>query len=198
VVRWYLRTAGTAAHAAYPSRGENAIYRMGHVLTRLEAYARGLASGPAHPILGTPSLSVGVIAGGQAVNIVPAACRIEIDRRTLPHEDAAAVIAGAGACLQGIEGWEADPPHLVASGMDVPEDAAVVQHLADAIRGVTGSVAVEGAYYATDAGTFNAGGIPTVVFGPGDIALAHTAAEHIALAELRQATDIIRSLLIGQ
>ena len=197
VVRWYLRTRGTAAHAAYPARGENAIYRMGHVLTRLESYARDLAAVTPHPLLGTPSLSVGVIEGGQAVNIVPDACRIEIDRRTLPHEDAAAVIEAAGSCLHGIDGWEMAPPHLVAGGMDIAEGATVVRELSQAIRGVTGGAAVEGAYYATDAGAFNAGGIPTVVFGPGDIALAHTAAEHIPLAELRQATAIIRSLLVG-
>jgi succinyl-diaminopimelate desuccinylase len=196
VVRWKLCTTGTAAHAAYPSRGENAIYRMGHVLTRLEAYARGLSAGPAHPLLGTPSLSVGVIEGGQAVNIVPDRCRIEIDRRTLPHEDPEAVVAGAAACLQGIEGWELLPPHLVAGGMEVPENAPVVRELSGAIRAAVGPVIVEGAYYATDAGTFNAGGIPTVVFGPGDIALAHTATEHIPLAEVRQATDIIRTLLV--
>lgn len=197
VVRWYLRTIGKAAHAAYPARGENAIYRMGHVLTRLESYARSLAAETPHPLLGTPSLSVGVITGGQAVNIVPDTCRIEIDRRTLPHEDAAAVIEAAGACLQGIEGWEMVPPHLVARGMDIAEGAVVVQELSKAITGVTGTAAVEGAHYATDAGAFNAGGIPTVVFGPGDIALAHTAAEHIPLAELRQATNIIRSLLVA-
>jgi acetylornithine deacetylase/succinyl-diaminopimelate desuccinylase family protein len=196
VVRWKLSTAGTAAHAAYPSRGENAIYRMGHVLTQLEAYARELASGAAHPILGTPSLSVGVIEGGQAVNIVPDRCVIEIDRRTLPHEEPEAVVAGAVACVQGIEGVETLPPHLVADGMEVPEDAPVVRELSSAIRSITGTATVEGAYYATDAGAFNAGGIPTVVFGPGDIALAHTAAEHVPLAEVRQATDIIRSLLV--
>ncbi len=197
VVRWHLHTRGTAAHAAYPARGDNAIYRMGHILTRLESYARGLTAGVAHPLLGTPSLSVGVIAGGEAVNIVPDACSIEIDRRTMPHEDADGVMADVQECLAGIEGWELAPPHLVASGMDIPADAPVVRELSQAISGVTGTVAIEGAYYATDAGTFNAGGIPTVVFGPGDIALAHTVAEHIPLAELRQATDIIRSLLVA-
>ena len=197
VVRWYLRTRGTAAHAAYPARGDNAIYRMGHVLTRLESYARGLAAGGAHPLLGTPSLSVGVISGGQAVNIVPDACSIEIDRRTMPHEDAGGVVTAVQEYLAGIDGWEMAPPHLVASGMDIPASAPVVQELSRAIAGVTGGVSVDGAYYATDAGTFNAGGIPTVVFGPGDIALAHTVAEHIPLGELRQATDIIRSLLLA-
>jgi acetylornithine deacetylase len=197
VVRWYLRTTGTAAHAAYPARGENAIYRMGHVLTQLEAYARGLAVGPSHPLLGTPSLSVGVIEGGQAVNIVPDRCRIEIERRTLPHETPDAVLVAAAASLQGLEGWEMMAPHLVADGMEIMEGAPVVKELADGIRKVAGPATVEGAYYATDAGTFNAGGIPTVVFGPGDIALAHTVAEHIPLAEVRQAADIIRSLLVA-
>lgn len=197
VVRWRVRTSGVAAHAALPARGENAIYRMGHVITRLEAYARGLASGPSHPHLGNASLNVGVIEGGQAVNMVPDRCTIEIDRRTLPQEEPDGVIAAVAACLQGLDGWTMDPPHLVAEGMDVPEDAGVVRDLADAVTATTGSVTVEGAYYATDAGAFNAAGIPTVVFGPGDIALAHTAAEHIPLAELRQATDIIRSLIGG-
>jgi acetylornithine deacetylase/succinyl-diaminopimelate desuccinylase-like protein len=197
VIRWQLSTTGTAAHAAYPSRGDNAIYRMGHVLTRLESYARGLLALPAHPLLGTPSLSVGIIEGGQAVNIVPDLCRIEIDRRTLPHEDADAVVAGVASCLTGIDGWTMAPPHLVADGMEVDAGARVVTELASAIAQVTGRSIVEGAYYATDAGTFTAGGIPTVVFGPGDIAMAHTVAEHIPLAEVRQAVDIIRSLLVA-
>ena len=196
VVRWHLRTTGTAAHAAYPSRGENAIYRMGHVLVRLETYARDLLGRAPHPLLGTPSLSVGLISGGQAVNIVPDRCEIEVDRRTLPGEDTEDVLAGVVASLEGIQGWEMTPPHLAAGGIDVPADAPVVSKLSAAIRSVTGIAHVEGAFYATDAGMFNAGGIPTVVFGPGDIALAHTATEHVPLAELRQATDIVRSLLV--
>jgi acetylornithine deacetylase/succinyl-diaminopimelate desuccinylase family protein len=196
VVRWYLRTAGTAAHAAYPTRGENAIYRMGHVLVRLETYARDLLGRSPHPLLGTPSLSVGLINGGQAVNIVPDRCQIEVDRRTVPGEDTETVLAGVAACLESLSGWEMSTPHLAVGGMDVPANAPVVNKLSDAIRSVIGLATVEGAFYATDAGIFNGGGIPTVVFGPGDIALAHTATEHIPLAELRQATDIVRTLLV--
>jgi acetylornithine deacetylase/succinyl-diaminopimelate desuccinylase family protein len=196
VVRWHLRTTGTAAHAAYPARGENAIYRMGHVVVRLETYARDLLGRTPHPLLGTPSLSVGLINGGQAVNIVPDRCQIEVDRRTLPGEDTETVLAGVAACLQGLGGWEISAPYLAVGGMDVATNEPVVRKLSDAIRSVTGQAIVEGAFYATDAGIFNGGGIPTVVFGPGDIAMAHTAAEHIPLAELRQATDIVRTLLI--
>jgi acetylornithine deacetylase len=169
---------------------------MGHVVVRLETYARDLLGRAPHPLLGTPSLSVGLINGGQAVNIVPDRCQIEVDRRTLPGEDTETVLAGVAACLQGLSGWEIPAPYLAVGGMDVEVNEPVVRKLSDAIRSVTGQAIVEGAFYATDAGIFNGGGIPTVVFGPGDIALAHTAAEHIPLGELRQATDIVRSLLI--
>lgn len=195
VVRWHLRTRGKAAHAAYPERGENAIYRMGAVLTRLEQYARSLMGRPPHALLGTPTLSVGVIEGGQAVNIVPDECRIEIDRRMLPGEEPESAVADVAVALQDLPGWEMAPPHLAAGGMDVSPDAPVVRTLAGAIQDITGGAVVEGAHYATDAGVFNAGGIPTVVFGPGDIALAHTAEEHIPLEDVFHACAIIERLL---
>ena len=97
VTRWRLRTKGLAAHSAYPERGENAIYAMGHVLVALEEYALALRGTTPHPILGVPSLSAGVIEGGEAVNIVPESCTVEIDRRTLPGESTEQVLGGAAA-----------------------------------------------------------------------------------------------------
>ena len=46
VTRWRIRTSGRAAHSAYPERGKNAIYAMGHVLTVLEQHARALTLRP--------------------------------------------------------------------------------------------------------------------------------------------------------
>ncbi len=195
VVRWHLRTTGRAAHSAYPDRGENAIYRMGRVLVRLEEYARELQARTPHPLLGTPTLSVGMIEGGQAVNIVPDHCRIEIDRRTLPGERADDAIRAVRDLLAEYEGCEIEDPYLAASGMDVPADAPIVQTLARAIRPVAGEPVVEGAQYATDAGIYTGAGIPTVVFGPGSIADAHTAGEHVALQELHDAVTIIQNVL---
>jgi acetylornithine deacetylase len=195
VVRWHVRTTGRAAHAAYPDRGENAIYRMGRVLERLEHHARELQARTPHPSLGTPTLSVGMIEGGQAVNIVPDHCRIEIDRRTLPGERADDAIRAVSDLLGECEGCEIEDPYLAVSGMDVPGDALIVQSLARAIRPVAGEPVIEGAHYATDAGLYTSAGIPTVVFGPGNIADAHTAAEHVALQELHAAVTIIQNLL---
>jgi acetylornithine deacetylase len=97
--------------------------------------------------------------------------------------------------LGDLDGWEMTEPHVAVAGMDVPADAPIVQRLSRAIRPVAGEPVVEGAYYATDAGIYSGGGIPTVVFGPGDIADAHTAREHISIDQLQKAVLIIQNLL---
>jgi len=195
VTRWKIVTHGIAAHSAYPERGRNAIYAMSKVNHRLEEYAGKLYTSSPHPVLGSPSLSVGVIEGGQAVNVVPDRCWIEIDRRTLPHETTESVLIPVRSLLEGLPDWEMKEPHLSVAGMEVAENSPIVQSLAASIRDVCGHVTIEGAQYATDAGIYNAIGVPTVVFGPGDIAQAHTESEHIELEQVHQAVDIIRRFL---
>lgn len=195
VTRWKIATHGVAAHSAYPDRGKNAIYSMSKVIGRLEEYATKLYAGQPHPVLGSPSLSVGVIEGGQAVNVVPDRCWIEIDRRTLPNETTESVLTPVKSLLDGLTDWEMKEPHLSVAGMEVAANAPIVQSLARSIKDVCGDVVIEGAQYATDAGIYNTVGIPTVVFGPGDIAQAHTESEYIELRQLHQAVDIIRRFL---
>ncbi|HMK38264.1 MAG TPA: M20/M25/M40 family metallo-hydrolase, partial [Bacteroidota bacterium] len=100
VTRWRIVTRGLAAHSAYPERGKNAIYAMARVLQRMEAHGDALRAASPHPLLGSPSLSVGVIEGGEAVNVVPDRCVAEVDRRTLPGESAGEVLGAASASLE--------------------------------------------------------------------------------------------------
>ncbi len=195
VTRWRIVTRGVSAHSAYPERGLSAIYAMGHLLVRLESYASSLRNAPPHPLLGSPSLSAGVIEGGEAVNVVPEKCVVEVDRRTLPGELAEDVLAAARKALEGIPAWEFEPPHLSVGAMEVAAESPVVRALSRAVVSVCGAVRVESAQYATDAGIFTAGGIPSVVFGPGDIAQAHTAGEWIDIGSLHAAENVIRTLI---
>jgi acetylornithine deacetylase/succinyl-diaminopimelate desuccinylase family protein len=195
VTRWTMVTKGVAAHSAYPELGRNAIYAMSNIVNRLDEYAAELYSDSRHPLLGAPSLSVGVIEGGQAVNVVPDRCSIEVDRRTLPDETMHSVIAPIRTLLQDLPDWEMKEPYLSVAGMEVSEHAAGLEALAGSIKAVKGDVTVEGAQYATDAGIYNVAGIPTVVFGPGDITQAHTESEFIDLSQLHQAAAIIERLL---
>jgi acetylornithine deacetylase len=195
VTRWRIVTKGLAAHSAYPDRGKNAIYAMSKVIKKLEEYAAELPRKKGHPVLGRPTLSVGVIEGGQAVNIVPDRCWIEVDRRTLPGENIEVILDPVRDFLRNLPDWEFESPYLSVAGMEVAEDSHIVQILARSINDVLGSVRIEAAQYATDAGIYNGVGIPTVVFGPGDIAQAHTDAEFVELQQVRQAVNIIQRLL---
>ena len=195
VIRWRVITHGVAAHSAYPDRGKNAIYSMAHIVTRLQKHAGTLLEGRPHPLLGTPTLSVGVIEGGQTVNIVPDHCVIEVDRRTLPGETERSVLDAASNALDGLSGWEFSGPHLSIPGMEVDADHPVVQVLGRSIKEVRGGVVIESAQYATDAGVYNGSGIPSVVFGPGNIARAHTEEEYIELDQLQDAVRIIQRVL---
>jgi acetylornithine deacetylase len=195
VTRWKVVTKGQAAHSAYPEQGRNAIYGMSKVVVRLEEYAAQLALGKRHPLLGSATLSIGVIEGGQAVNVVPDRCWIEIDRRTLPGETVESVVEDVSSSLHGLPDWEFVPTHLSVSGMEVAESQTVVRMLLEAGRGVPGACAIESAHYATDAGIYNSFGIPTVVFGPGDIAQAHTGTEFIELQQVHDGVRIIEKLV---
>ncbi len=87
VLRWKVRTEGVACHSSTPELGQNAIYRMAKVVDGLEKYAAILRHKSPHEILGTPTLSVGRIEGGESVNVVPDWCEVEVDRRLIPGED---------------------------------------------------------------------------------------------------------------
>jgi acetylornithine deacetylase len=66
-----------------------------------------------------------------------------------------------------------------------------VRRLGESINSVTGSHRVMGVPYGTDASTIAGAGIPSVVFGPGDIARAHTCDEWVPLDEVEQASEIL-------
>jgi acetylornithine deacetylase len=192
-LRWKVRTVGVACHSSTPERGVNAIYRMGRVLEALEAYAERLALSAPDPILGPPSLSVGRIEGGQSVNIVPDWCEIEIDRRLIPGEDPGAALAVARGFLAerlgGLEGIEFSDPWVNMPPL-VPRSGDWEEALKEAVTRGTGRVPqVLGVPYGTDAGPLGAQGLPCVVFGPGDIAQAHTKDEWIELDQVRRAAE---------
>jgi acetylornithine deacetylase len=195
VVRWAITTHGKSAHSAHPDQGINAIYQMTQILSDLEALAGEIASRPAHPLVGPPTLSVGTIHGGHSVNTVPDQCTIEVDRRLVPGEspdDAEAevrqLVERRGAAMQRF---------FHAGAFEVPQDAEVVAMATEAVGAVLGEAKTIGVAYATEAPETMAAGIPTVVLGPGDGSKAHSADEYIDLDQLAAAARIYERLMTG-
>lgn len=196
VVRWRLRTAGRACHSSDPSKGDSAIYRMARVLSVLEDYAKNTVPNLAqHARVGRPTLSVGTITGGLSVNTVPAECSIEVDRRLIPGENPQAAFQHVqdhlAAKLPGdVPHLSHDKPMIISAGLNDTANgslaAAVLASLAR--RGRTGEL--QGVPFGTDATATSGAGVPSIVFGPGSIAQAHTADEWIAVDQLKEAVDI--------
>jgi len=196
-VRWQLSTAGRSCHSSRPELGVNAIYRMAALLPHVERYAELLRASRTDPLLGPATLSVGLIAGGTSVNTVPDRCQAEIDRRLLPGEAVADAPAQFAAYLRAHAKdvpFECSEPWLAAPALSPKGSEALVHKLGSAIDGVAGRHEVTAVPYGTDASPLAAAGVPAVVFGPGDIAQAHTCDEWVDLDEVEQASEILYRL----
>jgi acetylornithine deacetylase ArgE len=197
-VRWDLLTTGRSCHSSRPELGVNAIYHMAALLSHVERFADELRAGRIDPLLGPATLSVGRIEGGASVNTVPDRCRVEIDRRLLPGEDGD---AAAGDLLTYLRQHVGDriafsfgDPWLSAPALDPAGSEDLVARLLRAAEPVAGPRRVMAVPYGTDAGPLSQTGVPCVVFGPGDIARAHTCDEWIPLDEVAAAAEILYRL----
>ena len=101
-VTWLqVTTCGRSAHSSAPERGDNAIYKMADVIRCVrDELVPAFARSP-DAVLGPPTASVGVVRGGSKVNIVPDACSMELDLRTVPAQELTQVLAEVTACLRG-------------------------------------------------------------------------------------------------
>ncbi|MDZ4779296.1 MAG: M20 family metallopeptidase [Planctomycetia bacterium] len=195
-VRWRLKTSGVASHSSQPEAGRNAIYAMAPVLQALDAYQRTAAQEVTpHPLCGGATLSVGVISGGLSVNTIPAECAIEVDRRLVPGETAQGGFEHVRSFLAAQPNVPRDlvhePPFLVGPPLADVGNEEIAAQLLRAARTVSDSRRIIGVPFGTDAATFAAAGVPSVVFGPGSIAQAHTADEWLALDQLDAAIEIL-------
>jgi acetylornithine deacetylase len=137
---------------------------------------------------------VGVIAGGISVNTVPDDCVIEIDRRVLPGEDPLAarqhIIEYLEAKLPRNVPLIHEPPFIASGGLADGPNAGLARALQATAQQCGAPGEQIGVPYGTDAPAFHGIGCPTVVFGPGSIAQAHTCDEWVAIDQLRAATEV--------
>ena len=200
-VRWKCVTRGKAAHTCNPDLGRNAIFAMAPVLLALERYHREVLSArEPHPLCGKPTLSVGIIRGGVAVNTVPDRCEIQVDRRLVPGETAEQAVAELVEYLAqqpDIDSQGLEHDHSLFSGEPLVEgpNLPLAEKLLASARSVLPDRQIIGVPYGTDAAVIAASGIPCVVFGPGSIDQAHTEDEWIAVEQLEQGTDVLFTFL---
>jgi acetylornithine deacetylase len=203
-----LDVRGTAAHASAPEQGVNAIDHAAALIAGLGELSTRLKE-RRHPLLGHPTLTACTIHGGFNEYTVPAACSVTFNRRVLPSETEAGVLAEVQAVVEARAHLDSAFTAEVALAsftppMETDTQSPVVLALRSAARQVLGSDPGVAGWSATcDASILtHHAQLPTVVFGPGSIARdAHRPDESVAVAELGQCARIFASTiaqLLGQ
>ena len=216
-----LVTRGKPAHGSLPILGDNAIMRLVRAINKAEElineFNRGIklpseladavrnsaevyleaarASGlnltlsDFERVVGTVSFNPGVVRGGSKINMVPDYAELELDMRVPPGVSPSQVIDYLRSGLSGtadVEVLDTSEPNYTSPG------ELIVRLIHEGIEKVLGTtpkpIIVTGA---TDGRYFRARGIPTVVYGPGELAMAHAYNEYVTVDDLLRAYDVI-------
>ncbi|MTH78429.1 acetylornithine deacetylase [Paracoccus aestuariivivens] len=193
-----LRIEGRAAHSSQPDAGLNAIYAGAEILLAIRALNQRLSRSGPFDARFTPSHSTvvaGVVRGGTAVNIIPDLCEIEMEVRSVPGSDPASITAEVIALARALvpESALSMQDHELSAYPALPpsDDPA----LPDLLSRLTGHAPLQSVSYGTEAGLYQAAGIPSIVCGPGEIARAHRPDEFITPEELAACCHMLRGLI---
>lgn len=201
VLRWRICCRGKAAHSSKPHLGVNAIVKMARIIDAIERHSRTLAT-QEHPLLGPATCNIGVVKGGVQVNFVPDFCAIEIDRRLLPGEEFASVLAEYEGLLATLRARDPgldvymEPPMLQDLPLETRADSGVVSTAVSVARQLGLMPEPSGVPYGSDASKLSRAGIPSIVFGPGSIDQAHAAVEYVECSQVERAVEFYRQFIL--
>ena len=187
---------GRAAHGSVPEKGVDAIVRAANVVSRLGELQKRLRT-RAHPLLGTPKVHTSTIEGGIHWSIVPDRCVLRLERRTNPGETGASAMKEIQQILHSLKrkdsGFNAKVRKIFERPpLEIPRTEPIVQELRRAFLEVTKTNAhIVGVPYWTDGALLvHSGSIPTCIFGPGDIGVAHSPDEYVDVKDVVRAADV--------
>jgi acetylornithine deacetylase len=164
VYRVKLRATGRAAHSSRPELGESAIEKIVDAIAALRS-----VDWPADADLGRTSYTVGLLSGGVAPNVIPAAAEAEVMFRTVGDDRAIRALLDR---------------HL-SSLVAIDDILTVPPVRLETVPGIESAVFA----FTTDIPFLDRWGAPLLI-GPGSVTLAHTADEHVGIGELHAAVDL--------
>jgi acetylornithine deacetylase len=168
IYRVKLTAIGRAAHSSLPELGESAIEKLVDALTTLRR-----VEWPADAVMGRTHYSVGLMSGGIAPNVIPPLAEAEVMFRTVGDYKAVRRLMETHiGAMVGLEDILVVPPVRLKT-VDGFDTAAFA--------------------FTTDIPWLDRWGTP-LLLGPGSVTVAHTADEHVAIAELHRAADLYERL----
>jgi succinyl-diaminopimelate desuccinylase len=190
-----VTNTGVPAHSSQPEQGRNAILETLGWLMPFTDLEQSLTRGADDPVLGRPTVSLNILRGGVARNVVPAECSVDLDIRTVSGMSHAELVAEIERrCRGGAVAVTRDAPSVAVAGTD-----GLVTRVAGSVERALGRPPVMRAMpYVTDASVLGRLGLVTVFLGPGDERLAHTEDEHVEVQDVYRAVRCYTQLLLDE
>lgn len=192
-----IRITGRAGHSSNPALGINALDAMAEVIQALMAYRADLAARYRDPLFEVdhPTINLGHIHGGDNPNRICGQCELQFDVRMMPgmaiddvRREILALISPIVAKHHGLLSFEALVPGVEPFLLDSDSELVkAAERMTGQDAGIVG--------FATEAPFFQAMGVDTIVMGPGSIDVAHQPDEHLPLAQINPAMEIIQRLV---
>lgn len=196
VVRWTVETRGKSVHASLIPKGENAIYSAAEMVLKIRKSADSLLKGFKDPKLGTPTINIGKIKGGNQPNSVPDRCSFTVEYRLLPGEKLKDVEDKIKETLNSCSGeYEISEPYSFSAPFESDPCNSLTEKIIKLSSKYTTTKEVRYLTVGTEASLLGLSNIPGIVFGPGDINLAHSADDSIEINEIIEAADVLTEAL---
>ena len=202
---------GRSAHTSTPENGENAVVKGAEIIQRVKEMplpeAAWLGKGVMEPVLITSKPEP------PAMAIIPYQCQIEYDRRLLPGETQASLLAEYRGCPgRNLPGWDLVVPPVsyetyTGRTISVPDFHAawLMDEHSAWVRSAVAALGIAGIDPRTYAVPYCTNGsvpaaemkLPTLIFGPSDINLAHITNEYITVLDLLRGVEGYQALALG-
>lgn len=189
-----ITTTGKTAHGSMPHLGINAIEKM---MTFLNTFKDYHIQHQPHPLLGGCSISVNKIAGGQAANIVPDHCSVQIDIRTLPQQAHNLIKKDIEQLIDTLRQHDKHFKAKISVIRSVPaieteEENMFLKMVCKAV-GVKKAGAVG---FTTDGPWFARLNAPVLILGPGNPQMCHKPDEYIEIEQLEKAKKAYKQIIL--
>lgn len=188
---------GREAHSAYPQLGSSAILRAARLIEKIASIAEQLQK-DRHEDFDPPytTLNIGLITGGSAKNVIPGECRFTLEWRTIPGQKSDHVLSRVNEAIAELRGADAEfkcelDADRADNSFETRANSPLVQFLESATGKKSGTVA-----FGTEAPSVISLGAEAVVFGPGDIRVAHRTGEFVPLDQLNDCGRILRQAIV--
>jgi len=198
VVRFHIETRGKSFHSSKPQLGINAFYTMADIIQGIKKLSDNKFANISHDLLGSPTINPGVIKGGTSVNMVPDACVLDVDIRIVPGytpDDMLNLVKESIAHVDPAD-YTIQAPYSVHAALITDKNSPFCRHFMQSCKKFHNKSVFDVVTFGTNGTAYSPAGIPTIVFGPGTIDVAHTPDEHLPIDELELSIRILKDFLI--